>query len=375
MKKVTCCIPLTWGYVPFDFTLSLFGMQKYGIGKYDMGIAMFGCAYLDKTRDELAESALKESPDYILYLDVDQTYPVDTIEILMSHIDEGKQVVGGITPHKGNGEPLVYKIIHTSGLIKQDPTTKPFTGLHKVEVMGFGGIMIDPKVFDTIEFPRFQAGWNWPTHIYVGEDTKFYQNCKKHGIEVWCDTDLPFGHIQVKSLEFDKSAYTNQIDGWMKDKELVWLYEMASKMENVVEIGSWKGRSTHALLSGCPGTVWAVDHFLGSEAAPKYAFAEAKVGDIHKVFLKNVGHFKNLKVLKTDSIKASKKFADKSVDMVFVDGDHEYESVKADIGAWLPKAKKFICGHDYSFSGVKKAVDELLGEVFTHEEIWSKEIF
>ena len=122
MKKVICCIPLTWGYVPFDFTSSLFGMQKYGIGKYDMGIVMFGCAYLDRTRDELAEMASKENPDYVLYLDVDQTYPADTIEILMGHIDSGKKVVGGITPHGREKDALVYELCGKQGIIRRDST-------------------------------------------------------------------------------------------------------------------------------------------------------------------------------------------------------------------------------------------------------------
>ena len=240
--------------------------------------------------------------------------------------------------------------------------------------MGFGGIMIHPDVFKTIESPRFQAGWDWRYHLYVGEDTRFYQNCKRFGVDVWCDTDLPFGHIKVTPIEFDRNQYTNTIDGWMTDAELHWLYDTASGMESIVEIGSWKGRSTHALLSGCEGTVWAVDHFNGSNSQ-ELAFTEAKEKDIHKIFLENVGHFKNLKALKTDSITASKQFKDKSVDMVFIDGDHAYEAVKADIEMWLPKAKKLICGHDYPFKGVKKAVDELLDGVFIHEGLWSKEIF
>jgi hypothetical protein len=53
------------------------------------------------------------------------------------------------------------------------------------------------------------------------------------------------------------------------------------------------------------------------------------------------------------------------VDMVLLDGDHEYEGVVADIEAWLPKARKLLCGHDYGhpdYPGVARAVDEIFAD-------------
>lgn len=374
MKKVICCIPLTWAYVPTAFFESMFGMQFYSIGKYELGMITFGCAYLDRTREELVDMALRENPDYIFFLDADQTYPADTPEILMEHIEDGKLVIGGITPDRKEGDPLVYSVVHDIGIIIKDSKAKPFTGMHKVEAMGFGGIMISPKVFEIMEPPRFQGGWNWATNLYVGEDVKFYQNCKKHGIDVWCDTDLPYGHIRVAPVEFKKGDYTNNIDGWMEEGELKWLYSMAKDMDSIVEIGSWKGRSTHALLNGCKGAVWAVDHFKGSPG--EHLTDDAQTKDVSKIFMKNVGHFKNLELLKMDSIEASKKFKDRSIDMVFIDGAHSHEAVKADIEAWLPKTKKMICGHDLNFPGVEKAVKEKFGDTHTiGQSIWIKEVF
>jgi len=61
---------------------------------------------------------------------------------------------------------------------------------------------------------------------------------------------------------------------------------------------------------------------------------------------------------------AAAKFEDKSLDFVFIDGDHSYNGVKKDIELWLPKIKStgWIGGHDYDhprLPGVKKAVDEM----------------
>ena len=151
----------------------------------------------------------------------------------------------------------------------------------------------------------------------------------------------------------------SQIDGWMTIHELNWLFHEAETMENVVGIGSWMGRSSHALLSGCPGIVYCVDHFKGSptelDAAHKLALTE----DIHVRFMRNVGHFKNLKVLKMDSIEASKLFKPKSVDMVFIDGEHTKEQAKADMEMWFPKCRKLLCGHDMNYEGVTRALKEI----------------
>lgn len=144
------------------------------------------------------------------------------------------------------------------------------------------------------------------------------------------------------------------IPGWMSDMELEWLCEKASQMDSVVEIGCWKGRSTHALLTGCMGRVFAVDHFQGNPKENHIggAHGEAKTADIHEILLKNVGHFPNLVVLKMDSVEASKLFNDKEIDMVFIDGDHSLEGFEADLNAWMPKCRKLICGHDMGQDGV-----------------------
>jgi predicted O-methyltransferase YrrM len=66
------------------------------------------------------------------------------------------------------------------------------------------------------------------------------------------------------------------------------------------------------------------------------------------------------------------------VDFVFIDADHEYDSVVKDINAWLPKIKQggIISGHDYfNPCGVKKAVDEKFGnEVKFNGPCWYVEL-
>jgi predicted O-methyltransferase YrrM len=64
------------------------------------------------------------------------------------------------------------------------------------------------------------------------------------------------------------------------------------------------------------------------------------------------------------------------IDMLFIDGDHEYESVKRDIELWAPFVASggLLCGHDYfDAPGVQQAVREMLPD---HEmgSIWSLKV-
>jgi hypothetical protein len=55
------------------------------------------------------------------------------------------------------------------------------------------------------------------------------------------------------------------------------------------------------------------------------------------------------------------EFSDASVDMVFVDGESQYESVLQDIQIWSPKAARMIAIHRCSQPSVKRALEEAFG--------------
>jgi hypothetical protein len=132
--------------------------------------------------------------------------------------------------------------------------------------------------------------------------------------------------------------------GWMSPDQLEWLSAEAAQMQSVVEVGSLYGRSSFALLTACDGQVYCIDPWPGGA---------------YDTFMSGCGHFPNLVAIRACSPAAAEEVPD--VDMVFLDGDHEYEGVLEDIEAWLPKTRKLLCGHDYGhpdYPGVARAVDE-----------------
>ena len=169
----------------------------------------------------------------------------------------------------------------------------------------------------------------------------------------------------MKKLNIVRHKYNTNIDGWMSKEELAFLHDVAGNMKDIVELGSYRGKSTVALASNCGGTVTAVDQWK-----PCYGIKGEDWEEIYKDFQKNIKEYDNIRVIKNDTVKASKRH--KKVDMVFIDADHRHEAVVKDINAWLPKTKKLICGHDYDDKWVKKAVDELIKIDGTVCSIWYK---
>jgi hypothetical protein len=147
----------------------------------------------------MATKTIKLNPDYIFWIDADQTYPANTPEILMKHVDSGKLVAGGITPHRTNGQPNVWSSIPDSPLYKPREIYAG-DGVIKVDATGLGGIMMSPEVFKKMEYPWFRMSWDKEINNRLGMDFTFYANCKRAGIDVWCDTDLRYGHLAVRGV-------------------------------------------------------------------------------------------------------------------------------------------------------------------------------
>jgi predicted O-methyltransferase YrrM len=153
------------------------------------------------------------------------------------------------------------------------------------------------------------------------------------------------------------------IEGWMRPSEIEWLTETACTMPigaRVVEIGSWKGKSTVAICKGLAdrnARMWAVDTFEGDAGTDQF-IGQVPPGEVLDAFRANTREFAFLELVIARSTEAATRFDDASLDWIFIDADHSYEAVVADIRAWTRKLKPggLMSGHDFGQRGVMDAV-------------------
>lgn len=71
------------------------------------------------------------------------------------------------------------------------------------------------------------------------------------------------------------------------------------------------------------------------------------------------------RILRAESIVAAESFSDGYFDAVFIDGNHQYESVWSDLLAWWPKIRPggSILGDDYQRDSVAAAWEEFVSSV------------
>ena len=141
----------------------------------------------------------------------------------------------------------------------------------------------------------------------------------------------------------------------------------------IVEVGSFLGRSITYLAQTLKWyrkdlRLVAVDTFVGSESDPIVLHTVAQEGgSLRRAFEANL-HACDvqdcIEVMAVDSVSAARQFADRSVDVVFLDGDHSYAGVTADLLAWLPKVTPcgYLAGHDIdTYASVGQAIADVLG--------------
>lgn len=168
-----------------------------------------------------------------------------------------------------------------------------------------------------------------------------------------------------------------KIQGWMSEKELQWLAEIAIQCKKIIEVGCYQGRSTRAMADNTTGIIYAVDPWNTAVYDNENRVIYYSDDTTRHFFIANLyDKIKDRTVIMFpnyfDTFLAPISALDIDIGMIFIDADHRYDSVVEDIKHAITFSPRIIAGHDYSqqWPGVMKAVDELFPDAQKEESIW-----
>jgi predicted O-methyltransferase YrrM len=173
-----------------------------------------------------------------------------------------------------------------------------------------------------------------------------------------------------------------KIDGWFHADNFFKRYFDRYKDAKYIEIGVFKGKSLffaaeYAKLTKNNAKIHGVDN-----CSVTHGCHLEKVSQLLALNGFNNTTSPEVHLLKMESLEAAERFENGYFDIIYIDGSHTYEAVKADLNAWWPKLKVggVLIGDDYweptgvwdgvkrtgakeldgKPYGVKKAVDEFV---------------
>ena len=155
------------------------------------------------------------------------------------------------------------------------------------------------------------------------------------------------------------------VEGWLSDAQGRALFRAAAEARGrgaIVEIGSWKGRSTTWLASGARlagHRVHAIDPHHRSREYP-----DAETEEEFRANLARNGLTAVVEPLVMTSEEAMARVAE-PVELLFIDGDHSYEAVRRDAELWLPRLIEggTVMFHDVAtaaYTGPRRVVREMV---------------
>ncbi len=138
---------------------------------------------------------------------------------------------------------------------------------------------------------------------------------------------------------------------------------------DVVEVGSWEGRSTIALAAAVtPDVVHAVDTWQGSTGEISEQLAAER--DVFATFTENTAGL-NVEAHRMDW---RDYFAERQtpIRFAFIDALHTYDEVKAQIETIRPLLVKggVICGDDNHHPPIQQAITDTLGDANLLATLW-----
>ena len=167
---------------------------------------------------------------------------------------------------------------------------------------------------------------------------------------------------RVPKVQVERSV--NGIRGWFSTDEAAVLSGFAAETppnEDVVEVGSFAGRSTCALALGAKSGSQPAVHSVDPHSGLQGIF-EGSTLELLKESLRSKGFEAAVTTHVTTSVDIAAKWTEKKVGQLFIDGNHSYAAVRKDFEAWIPHLAEqgFLAFHDSNQPGPARLLREII---------------
>ena len=177
--------------------------------------------------------------------------------------------------------------------------------------------------------------------------------------------------MKTPLIMIGSAAFAPEINGELSSRweyliELVKYYDW----NRGAELGIWYGQTFFNLMDAHPSL-----HLIGVDIwtdhdCDKVSHHGNQAKNRAEVYRRHErgGYAGRSEIMEMTTAEAAKLVPDESLDFVFIDAAHDYDSVCADITNWAPKVKPggFLTGHDYEWPTVAAAVHDCLSGVHVH---------
>ncbi len=169
---------------------------------------------------------------------------------------------------------------------------------------------------------------------------------------------------------------TGDVLQWSRNRARENLLRSMPKHSVCAEIGVWQGEFSQQILDiVAPRKLVLIDPWAYEESDAAqwhggmqgHATSQGGMDAVYEDVAKRFGTLPNVSIIRDFSSGPVSLFSDESFDWVYIDGNHSFDYVMADLQAYLPKVKSkgFVTGDDYFWAPdedfpVKRAVDRVV---------------
>jgi glycosyltransferase involved in cell wall biosynthesis/predicted O-methyltransferase YrrM len=272
-----------------------------------------------------------------------QYYPIERVlgwlEQDIDYVNNSGVAGNGIVQIKQENKIEYFDLVLIDG--------SEFTGTAELaQVYGAKYILLD-DITTFKNYDNHQQLLNDPNYQLIAENTSV-----RNGYSVFkkkcCDLHIsPMRYTDVRSV-------VEKVEGFMVPGQEEFLFNKVRSLPNdavIVEIGSFKGRSTVAMGHACIGTnrrIYSIDTWDGSDSD----FSERQFFDIWQENVQKSGISQYVTPLRGYSHDILNRWyeltAESNIDFIFIDGSHQYLDVLKDYNLSFPLVKNggWIAFHD-----------------------------